>query len=147
MTKTIKRGWTAGEDKILMRFAFAPRTTLIDKLPDRTPAAISQRLQVLGRPPGESECTRLARIVAKQWGVTLAGVRGRMRDRPHSDARQVLMHLLHTICNYNATQVGGILGRDHTTVLHGLAMVEGQRAVDAGFAAKVARCEEQAVSQ
>ncbi|MYA51310.1 MAG: chromosomal replication initiator protein DnaA [Chloroflexi bacterium] len=73
--------------------------------------------------------TRLAPIspdstlaaVARYYGVPVATLEGPRRDREASTARQVAMHLLHTLLGLSAEEIGAKLGgRERTTILYGL---------------------------
>lgn len=56
--------------------------------------------------------------VAAYYGLWRAELGGRSRARRVSDPRQVAMYLL-VRAGYTYTAIGGLLGRDHTTVIHG----------------------------
>ncbi len=73
--------------------------------------------------------TRLAPIspastlaaVARYFGIPVATLEGPRRDREASAARQVAMHLLHTLLGLSAEEIGAKLGgRERTTILYGL---------------------------
>ena len=59
--------------------------------------------------------------VARYYGLPVAALEGPRRDREASTARQVAMHLLHTLLGLSAEEIGAILGkRERTTILYGL---------------------------
>ncbi len=59
--------------------------------------------------------------VARYFGLPIAALEGPRRDREASTARQVAMHLLHTLLGLSAEEIGVRLGgRERTTILYGL---------------------------
>ncbi len=59
--------------------------------------------------------------VARYYGLPVAALEGPRRDREASTARQVAMHLLHTLLGLSAEEIGEQLGgRERTTILYGL---------------------------
>ena len=96
-------------------------------LADLTGQAITHDLarQALGsqfspaHPQVSTESTIAA--VARRYGVPAAALAGPRRDKETSAARQVAMHLLHTLLGLSAEEIGAALGgRDRTTILYGL---------------------------
>jgi chromosomal replication initiation ATPase DnaA len=65
---------------------------------------------------------RLAIIVrvAEAHGVTLGDVLGYSRRAYIVAARRAAMHALRDECGYSLCQIGRLLGRHHTTVMHAL---------------------------
>jgi chromosomal replication initiation ATPase DnaA len=60
---------------------------------------------------------------AKHYLVTVDAVMGRSRLGPVVKARQVAMYLLRETGDYSLPAIGRRMGRDHTTVLHGVRAV------------------------
>ncbi len=59
--------------------------------------------------------------VARYFGLPVAALEGPRRDREASTARQIAMHLLHTLLGLSAEEIGAKLGgRERTTILYGL---------------------------
>lgn len=59
--------------------------------------------------------------VARYYGLPVTALEGPRRDREASMARQVAMHLLHTLLGLSAEEIGARLGgRERTTILYGL---------------------------
>ena len=59
--------------------------------------------------------------VARYYGLPFSALEGPRRDREASTARQVAMHLLHTLLGMSAEEIGARLGgRERTTILYGL---------------------------
>ncbi len=71
--------------------------------------------------PSDITADDILRAVALARNVPLASIQGRGRDKATSSARQLAMHLLHTMLGITPEEVGAILGhRDRTTALYGL---------------------------
>ena len=59
--------------------------------------------------------------VARYYGIPAPALVGPRRDKDASAARQVAMHLLHTLLGLSAEEIGAALGgRDRSTILYGL---------------------------
>ena len=77
--------------------------------------------------PASDDLTPAAilRAVALSRNLPVTGLNGRGRDREVSSARQLAMHLLHTMLGLSPEEIGAIMGnRDRTTVLYGLRRAE-----------------------
>ena len=61
----------------------------------------------------------LIRIVANRAGITEADILGQSRLRKITEHRQFVMYLAHKR-GMSLPQIGRIMGRHHTTVLHGV---------------------------
>ena len=69
--------------------------------------------------------------VTTRYGVRLADLQGRKRNKSVSFPRQVCMYLARTLTGHSLAEIGGYFGgRDHTTVLHANRAVEGRRRRD-----------------
>lgn len=68
----------------------------------------------------------LIRIVAARAGITEADILGPSRLRKFSNPRQFVMYLAHKR-GMSLPQIGRIMGRHHTTVLHGVRAEEARR--------------------
>lgn len=75
--------------------------------------------------------------VAAALETTPAALRARTRVPAADERRQVAMWLLRQR-QLSSVAIGRLLGRDHSTVLHGCAVIEARRQVDASFAARLA---------
>lgn len=65
----------------------------------------------------------IVRVVSETAGVTQQSVMGRDRTSGPSLARKMVMYLAHKR-GLNASQIGQLLDRDHSTVLAGIADIE-----------------------
>jgi chromosomal replication initiation ATPase DnaA len=79
------------------------------------------------------------RIVAQHFGLAPADVVGDARPRRIVIARWIVMHICVEVGRYTATRAGRLLGRDHTTVTHGLRELAALVARDAALADALAR--------
>ena len=70
---------------------------------------------------------RLAQEWCEACGTTLDAMRGHNRQRAMSEARQGLMWILHHRAGLPYAAIGRALGRDHTTVMHGVAAEDRRR--------------------
>jgi chromosomal replication initiation ATPase DnaA len=84
--------------------------------------------------------------VARHFGLAPAVVTGAARLRRVVVARWVVMHICVHAGGYSAARAGGLLGRDHTTVLYGLRELAGLLARDAVLANEVASLMRQCVA-
>ena len=68
----------------------------------------------------------LEKAVTKHFGIS----RGEMRtpNRRGSMCRQVLYYLLNKHFMYSSVQIGRIYNKDHSTVLHGIKKIQGNKA-------------------
>lgn len=88
---------------------------------------------------------RLADIVAHAsdvFDVPIAEIEGRSRFKNVNRARQVVFYLARSLTPLSGNEIGRRLGRDHSTVLHGVKQTEAMMLRDAKFRAQVhAICE------
>ena len=76
--------------------------------------------------------------VARYYGLSVSTLEGPRRDRNASTARQVTMHLLHTVRGLSADEIGVLLGgRERTTILYGLRRITEQIQKDNAFSTEI----------
>lgn len=75
--------------------------------------------------------------VSDVFGVTVDALMSDRRDRGIARPRQVVAYLAKMLTPHSTIAVGNALGRDHTTVMHAVRVVEGLRTGDRAFAAQV----------
>lgn len=80
----------------------------------------------------------IQRSVAAHFGLTVGMLTGPRRARAIARPRQMAMYLASVKTNKSLPQIGRAFRRDHTTVMHGIRVIERLRASDAGFAAELA---------
>lgn len=73
---------------------------------------------------------RIATIVAQSSGVSGAELLGTSRARRVSEPRQEVMWLARQITDHSLPAIGRALHRDHTSILHGIAVVDRKAAAD-----------------
>jgi chromosomal replication initiator protein len=57
-------------------------------------------------------------IVAKNCCVNVSDITSRVRKHEVIDARFMYIYMLRTEFSYGLKQIGNLLGRDHTTIMH-----------------------------
>jgi chromosomal replication initiator protein len=78
--------------------------------------------------------------VAKEWGVTVEGLKSKTRTKTLTTPRQVAMFLTREMLGMQLVEIGNAFGgRDHSTVIHSLDRVVTEVAQDRAFRDRVAR--------
>jgi chromosomal replication initiator protein len=68
---------------------------------------------------GPVDAEAIIRKVGDYYGVTIAQIKGKRRDKALVTARQVAMHLVREMTSASLPEIGRIFGgKDHTTVIH-----------------------------
>jgi len=76
---------------------------------------------------GNASLTILAiqQAVAKEWGVTVDGLRSKTRTKTLTTPRQIAMYLARELLATQLVEIGNAFGgRDHSTVIHSLEKVQ-----------------------
>jgi chromosomal replication initiator protein len=100
-------------------------------------------LQGVIRQPVPSEAPgpnpeRIRELVARQWNVTPEGLASKRRTRDLTVPRQVAMYLIRELADLPLTQIGELFGgRDHSTVIHSIRVVENRVNVEPAFRQQV----------
>lgn len=67
----------------------------------------------------------IQQAVAKEWGVTVEGLRSKTRTKMLTIPRQIAMYLTRELLSTQLVEIGnGFGGRDHSTVIHSLEKVQ-----------------------
>ena len=67
----------------------------------------------------------------ERFNLRLSDLQGKRRHRSIASARQICMYLTRRLTTHSLGEIGGYFGgRDHTTVLHAVKTIEGQRTMD-----------------
>jgi chromosomal replication initiator protein len=67
----------------------------------------------------------IQQAVAREWGVTVDGLRSKTRTKHLTVPRQVAMHLMRELLGLQLVEIGNAFGgRDHSTVIHSLEKVQ-----------------------
>jgi chromosomal replication initiator protein len=78
--------------------------------------------------------------VAKEWGVTVEGLRSKVRTKTLTVPRQVAMFLARELLGTQLVEIGNAFGgRDHSTVIHSLERVQEELNTDSAFRVRVQR--------
>jgi chromosomal replication initiator protein len=78
----------------------------------------------------------ILQAVAEQFGTTVEMLKHETRVSGIVRARQVAMYLLRRDAELSTTEVGALLNRDHTTVIHGTNQVTRQLSSNAAIHGK-----------
>jgi chromosomal replication initiator protein len=63
--------------------------------------------------------------VAREWGVTVDGLRSKTRTKNLTVPRQIAMYLTRELLSTQLVEIGNAFGgRDHSTVIHSLEKVQ-----------------------
>jgi chromosomal replication initiator protein len=78
--------------------------------------------------------------VAKEWGITVEGLRSKTRTKNLTVPRQVAMFLMRELLGMQLVEIGNAFGgRDHSTVIHSLERVVAMTREDPTFGQRVAK--------
>jgi chromosomal replication initiator protein len=92
--------------------------------------------------PGDAGLTMavIQQAVAREWGVTVDGLRSKTRTKTLTTPRQVAMYLARELLGTQLVEIGSAFGgRDHSTVIHSLERVVESMREDPDFASRVER--------
>src|SRR3954463_3210470 len=69
--------------------------------------------------------TTIQQAVAKEWGVTVEGLRSKTRTKTLTTPRQIAMYLTRELLATQLVEIGNAFGgRDHSTVIHSIEKVQ-----------------------
>ena len=85
---------------------------------------------VLKLPMTKSEKEQLSNdiidTVSKYYGISIKDLKGKCRKRKIVKPRQVIMFLLRTKARMMLSDIGEVMNRDHTTVIHSINCVHNE---------------------
>jgi len=93
-------------------------------------------------PDNNGKLTILAiqQIVAKEWGVTVDGLRSKTRTKTLTVPRQIAMYLARDLLATQLVEIGNAFGgRDHSTVIHSIDKVNEAVIHDANLKSRIGR--------
>jgi chromosomal replication initiator protein len=94
--------------------------------------------------PQSLELHDIAHHVAKNYGVTMADLKSRNRNKVIATARQVACFMMKKLTKQSLQVIGQFLnGRDHSTVIHAITATEEKMKDDRAFNAKIQSIEEE----
>ncbi|MEO8578786.1 MAG: chromosomal replication initiator protein DnaA [Gemmatimonadales bacterium] len=82
----------------------------------------------------------IQQVVAKEWGVTVDGLRSKTRTKTLTTPRQIAMYLARELLATQLVEIGNAFGgRDHSTVIHSLEKVQQTIAQDSDLKSRINR--------
>jgi chromosomal replication initiator protein len=82
----------------------------------------------------------IQQAVAKEWGVTVDGLRSKTRTKTLTIPRQIAMYLARELLATQLVEIGNAFGgRDHSTVIHSLEKVQQSITQDADLKSRINR--------
>ncbi len=105
--------------------------------------ALRDKLRANGAPVTSSDRIALTTAtiqtaVAKEFGVTVDGLRSKSRTKHLTIPRQVAMYLIRDLLGTQLVEIGTAFGgRDHSTVIHSLEKVQATLHEDMNFRSRV----------
>jgi len=132
------RGGEAAAELHRLRRHFAAIEILL-----RTAEAELQRISPLPPPAHERRrAQQILRLVCAEWAVSLEALRCRARPERYTQPRQVAAFLLYQHCDLTTKEIADLLARkDHSTIVYSVKKIKTRRAIEAPFAARLARLE------
>lgn len=73
---------------------------------------------------GRLDARTVLNTICGYYELPIKLIKGEKRDRPIARPRQILMYLLKKHTGMTLDEIAGFLGRDHTTVIHGVRNIE-----------------------
>ena len=91
-------------------------------------------------PLGSLTILTIQQAVAKEWGVTVDGLRSKTRTKTLTTPRQIAMYLTRELLSTQLVEIGNAFGgRDHSTVIHSLEKVQQTITDDSALRARINR--------
>src|SRR5215212_2632418 len=90
--------------------------------------------------PSSLSILTIQQAVAKEWGVTVDGLRSKTRTKMLTTPRQIAMYLARELLSTQLVEIGNAFGgRDHSTVIHSLEKVSQTIAQDSDLKSRINR--------
>lgn len=91
-------------------------------------------------PIGSLTILAIQQAVAKEWGVTVDGLRSKTRTKNLTIPRQIAMYLTRELLSTQLVEIGNAFGgRDHSTVIHSLEKVQQDVSDDSALRSRISR--------
>ena len=103
-----------------------------------TPVMVLDRV-----PPSPTAAELIVAVAAARFDVPERELRGLSRSRRVVMARHTAMYLCRTLGGLSLPAIGTELGRDHTTVLHGIRQIQAHRTADVQWRRRLTQIEDQ----
>ncbi|MEM9417764.1 MAG: chromosomal replication initiator protein DnaA [Planctomycetota bacterium] len=110
---------------------------------EKRPVDLAMARQALGEPavaPQANQTTlqHIVDAVTRYYNVKLSDLQSRRRFKSIVEPRQICMYLARERTRFSLEEIGGFFGgRDHTTVMHSVDVVENRLQNEAGFPAQI----------
>jgi chromosomal replication initiator protein len=106
--------------------------------------ALRDKLRAIEGLPSENNgilsITAIQQAVAKEWGVTVEGLRSKTRTKTLTVPRQIAMYLTRELLATQLVEIGNAFGgRDHSTVIHSIEKVQQAVAKDTQLKTRINR--------
>jgi chromosomal replication initiator protein len=89
---------------------------------------------------GALNISAIQQAVAKEWGVTVDGLRSKTRTKTLTTPRQIAMYLTRELLSTQLVEIGNAFGgRDHSTVIHSIEKVQQNISKDAQLKTRINR--------
>lgn len=93
-------------------------------------ALVSKIIEGIITPQGRITPEIIIEETAKYYSVLPEDIKGRSKVKVIVNARQVCMYLIRTLTSLTLSEIGGVLERDHATVIHSLNQIESKLKTD-----------------
>jgi len=91
-------------------------------------------------PLGTLTILTIQQAVAKEWGVTVDGLRSKTRTKNLTTPRQIAMYLTRELLSTQLVEIGNAFGgRDHSTVIHSVEKVQQDISEDSALRSRISR--------
>ncbi len=91
-------------------------------------------------PVGSLTILTIQQAVAKEWGVTVDGLRSKTRTKTLTTPRHIAMYLTRELLSTQLVEIGNAFGgRDHSTVIHSLEKVQQTITEDSALRSRINR--------
>lgn len=87
------------------------------------PSVLKQRLS---KSEKEQLANEIVNTVSKYYGVTISELKGKCRKRRIVKPRQIIVYLLRTKARMVLSDIGDVLNRDHTTMIHSITCIQNE---------------------
>ena len=87
------------------------------------PSVLKQRMTKSER---EQLASDILNTVSNYYGVSIEDIKGKCRKRRIVKPRQIIVYLLRTKARMVLSDIGDVLNRDHTTMIHSITCIQNE---------------------
>ena len=87
------------------------------------PSVLKQRMTKSER---EQLASDILNTVSNYYGVSIEDIKGKCRKRRIVKPRQIIVYLLRTKARMVLSDIGYVLNRDHTTMIHSITCIQNE---------------------